>query len=51
MVFTGQPAYVRRKLRDLQGRGWVIVRSHKHPDGSETFVMEYVGKKNYVRYA
>ena len=45
MVFTGQKAYVTRKLRALQGRGWVIVRSHRHPDGSETYVMEYVGKK------
>ena len=45
MVFTGKPAYTTRKLRDLQGRGWVIVKHHKHPDGTDTFVMEYVGKK------
>ena len=44
-VFTGQKAYVTRKLRDLQGRGWVIIRSRKHTDNSETYVMEYVGKK------
>jgi len=45
MVFTGKPAYARKKLRDLQGRGWAIVRSHQHPDGSTTYVMTYVGKK------
>jgi len=39
-TFTGQP-----RLRELQGNGWVIIRSHRHPDGSETYVMEYVGKK------
>ena len=44
-VFTGQKPYVTKKLRELHGRGWVIVRSHRHPDGSETYVMEYVGKK------
>jgi hypothetical protein len=43
-VFTGQKAYVTRKLRDLHGRGYKIIRSHKHPDGSETYVMEYVGR-------
>lgn len=45
MVFTGQPAYTTRKLRDLHRRGWAIVKRHRHPDGSETFVMTYVGKK------
>jgi hypothetical protein len=45
VVFTGQKAYVTKKLRNLHGRGYVIIRSHKHPDGSETYVMEYVGKK------
>ena len=44
-VFTGQKPYVTKKLRELHGRGWVITRSHRHPDGSETYVMEYVGKK------
>ena len=44
-VFTGQRAYVTKKVRDYHRRGWAIVRSHKHPDGSETFVMSYVGKK------
>lgn len=44
-VFTGQKAYVTRKLRDHQRRGWVIVKSRVHPDGSETYVMEYSGKK------
>jgi hypothetical protein len=44
-TFTGQKAYVTKKLRDHHKRGWAIVRSHKHPDGSETYVMEYVGKK------
>jgi hypothetical protein len=44
-VFTGQKAYVTKKVRDHQKRGWVISKSHKHPDGSETFVMEYVGRK------
>jgi hypothetical protein len=45
VVFTGQKAYVTKKLRNLQGRGYVIIRSHRHPDGSETYVMEYVGKR------
>lgn len=45
MVFTGQKAYVTRKLRDLQRRGYVIVKRHAHPDGSETYVMEYVGRR------
>jgi hypothetical protein len=45
MVFTGKPAYTTKKLRDLQRRGWVISRSHRHPDGTTTYVMSYVGKK------
>lgn len=45
MVFSGKPAYANRKLRDLQSRGWVIVKEKKWSDGSSTFVMEYVGKK------
>ena len=44
-VFTGQKSYVTKKVRNLHSRGYVIVRSHRHPDGSETYVMEYVGKK------
>ena len=44
-TFTGQPRYCVKRLRELQGNGWVIIRSHRHPDGSETYVMEYVGKK------
>ena len=44
-TFTGQKAYVTRKLREYQGRGWVIVRSYRHPDGSETYHMEYVGRR------
>ena len=45
VVFTGQKYYVTKKLRDMQSRGYSIIRSHKHPDGSETYVMEYTGKK------
>jgi hypothetical protein len=45
MIFSGKPAYTTRKLRDLQSRGWVIVKEKKWADGSSTFVMEYVGKK------
>ena len=45
VVFTGQKTYVTRKVRDYHGRGYAIVRSYKHPDGSETYVMEYVRKK------
>jgi hypothetical protein len=44
-VFTGQKAYVTKKLRDLHGKGWAVVRSHQHPDGSATYVMEYVGRR------
>ena len=44
MVFTGKPAYTTKKLRNLHSRGWAIFRSHKHPDGSTTYVMSYVGK-------
>lgn len=45
MCFTGSPAYTTKKVRNLQGRGWAIVRSHVHPSGSITYVMTYVGKK------
>jgi len=45
MVFTGKPNYTRRKLRELHGRGWVIIRSRQWSDGSATYVMEYIGKK------
>lgn len=44
-VFTGQKAYVTKKLRDMHRKGWAIVRSHQHPDGSTTYVMEYVGRR------
>jgi hypothetical protein len=44
-AFTGQPRYCVKRLRQLQGQGYVIIKSHKHPDGSETYVMEYVGRK------
>jgi hypothetical protein len=43
-TFTGQPRYCVKRLRDLHGQGYKIIRSHKHPDGSETYVMEYVGR-------
>lgn len=39
VVFTGKKHYVTKKLNDLRNRGYVIVRSHVHPDGSETYVM------------
>ena len=45
MVFTGKADYTRRKLRELHGRGWAIVRSHAHPDGTTTYVLTYVGSK------
>jgi hypothetical protein len=44
-VFTGQKAYVTRKVRDYHKRGWAITKCHKHPDGSEIYVMAYVGKR------
>lgn len=47
MIFSGKPAYARRRLRELQAQGWVIVKEKKWPDGSSTFTMEYVGKKYY----
>lgn len=47
MIFSGKPAYATRKLRDLQRRGYVIVKVRQWPDGSATYVMEYVGKKHY----
>lgn len=43
MHFSGKPAYCTRKLRDLQSRGWAIVREKKWADGSLSFTMEYVG--------
>jgi len=47
MVFTGQKAYTTKKLRDLQKRGWVIVRSRQHPGGTATYVMEYKSQDQY----
>ena len=46
-TFTGQKAYVTKKLRELQGRGWSIIRSHRHPDGSETYTMEYTKTRKF----
>lgn len=44
-TFTGQPRYCVKRLRELQRSGYRIIRSHKHPDGSETYTVEYVGNK------
>ena len=44
-VISGKPAYTKRVLRQYHSMGWAIVRSHKWPDGSESFTLEYVGGK------
>ena len=48
VVFSGKPAYARKKLRELQSRGYMITKEKKWPDGSSTFVMDYVGTNRPV---
>ena len=47
VTFTGQKYYVTKKVREYHKRGYSIVRSHKHPDGSETYTMEYTKTRNF----
>ena len=39
-VVTGQPKYISKRVADLQKAGWNIAKSHTHPDGSKTYVLE-----------
>ena len=43
--FTGKPEYCVKKCRKYHALGYSIIRSHKFPDGTEVYVMEYTGKK------
>lgn len=47
-VFTGSKSYTTRKVRELQGRGWVItsqsVLKSPHYGDKYTYKMEYVGR-------
>lgn len=47
-VVSGKPAYTKRVLREYHAMGWAIIRSHKWPDGVESFTLEYVGKNRYA---
>lgn len=42
--FTGKPQYCVKKCRKYHAMGYSIIRSHKFPDGTEVYVMEYTGK-------
>jgi hypothetical protein len=39
-VITGQPKYVDKKLNTMRKQGYVVQKSHAHPDGSRTYVLE-----------
>lgn len=39
-VITGQPKYVDKKLDAMRKRGYVITKSHTHPDGNKTYVLD-----------
>ena len=37
---TGKPNYIRKRVDDMQKSGYKVVRSHQHPNGDQTYVME-----------
>jgi hypothetical protein len=39
-VVTGKPKYISKRVDDLMKMGWTIAKSHTHPDGSRTYVLE-----------
>jgi hypothetical protein len=37
---TGKPSYTKKVLEKMTKQGWKIVKSHSHPDGTSTYVLE-----------
>lgn len=41
-VVTGKPAYAKKRVAELKLRGYVVVKSHTHPNGDITVKLERV---------
>jgi hypothetical protein len=39
-VITGSPSYTKKILAKMLNSGWKIAKSHGHPDGTFTYVLE-----------
>lgn len=37
---NGKPSYTKKILKEMTNCGWKIVKSHAHPDGTFTYVLE-----------
>ena len=41
-VINGKPSYTKKVLNEMMKSGWKIVKSHSHPDGTITYVLELI---------
>ena len=39
-VINGQPNYIKKVLMKMMNSGWRVTKSHSHPDGTFTYVLE-----------
>ena len=39
-TITGKPSYTKKVLKEMTRCGWKISKSHAHPDGTFTYVLE-----------
>ena len=39
-VINGKPSYTKKVLAKMTNAVWKIVKSHSHPDGTFTYVLE-----------
>ena len=39
-AINGKPSYTKKVLDKMTNAGWKIVKSHSHPDGTFTYVLE-----------
>jgi len=39
-AINGKPSYTKKVLAKMTNAGWKIVKSHSHPDGTFTYVLE-----------
>jgi len=46
-VITGQPKYIDKKLNTMRKQGYVVQKSHTHPDGSRTYVLDLPSDKTF----